>query len=62
VAKWFREAAPLKPEVDAKRCAAWPGCGPGPSRLVPDGNLITSRETFLRLRPGTPPGSTRWGS
>jgi len=34
--------------------------GLGPS-FGADGNLITSRETFLRLRPGTPPGSIEVG-
>jgi len=60
VGEWFREGRTVETEVDGKRVRVAGLVGLGPS-FGADGNLITSRETFLRLRPGTPPGSIEVG-
>jgi len=60
VGEWFREGRTVETEVDGKRVRVAGLVGLGPS-FGADGNLITSRATFLRLRPGTPPGSIEVG-
>ncbi|MFM9110884.1 MAG: ABC transporter permease DevC [Prochlorococcaceae cyanobacterium] len=60
VAQWYRSGRSVETEVAGKRVrvaglvALGPSCGA-------DGNILTSRETFLRLLPNTPPGSIELG-
>jgi len=60
VATWFREGRTVESEVGGKRVRVAGLVGLGPS-FGADGNLITSRETFLRLLPDTPAGSIELG-
>ena len=60
IAEWFRQGKVVETEVDGKRVRVGGLVELGPS-FGADGNLITSDETFLRLRPNTPPGSIELG-
>ena len=60
VATWFREGRTVETEVGGKRVRVSGLVSLGPS-FGADGNMLTSRETFLRLLPSTPPGSIELG-
>ncbi len=60
VAQWFSEGRIVETEVAGKRVRVEGLVSLGPS-FGADGNLITSRETFLKLLPSTPPGSIEIG-
>lgn len=60
VASWFREGRTVETEVGGKRVRVSGLVSLGPS-FGADGNMLTSRETFLRLLPSTPPGSIELG-
>ena len=60
VARWFREGRAVDSEVAGRRVRVAGLVSLGPS-FGADGNMITSRETFLRLLPSTPPGSIELG-
>jgi putative ABC transport system permease protein len=60
VASWFRQGRTVETEVAGKRVRVAGLVSLGPS-FGADGNMLTSRETFLRLLPSTPPGSIELG-
>jgi len=60
VADWFRSGRTVETEVAGKRVRVAGLVSLGPS-FGADGNLLTSRETFLELSPRTPPGSIELG-
>ena len=60
IEKWFLEGREVETEVAGKRVKVEGLVKLGPS-FGADGNLITSRETFLRLFPGNPKGSIEIG-
>lgn len=60
VADWFRAGRTVETEVAGKRVRVAGLVSLGPS-FGADGNLLTSRETFLELSPRTPPGSIELG-
>jgi putative ABC transport system permease protein len=60
VATWFREGRTVETEVAGKRVRVSGLVSLGPS-FGADGNMLTSRETYLRLLPSTPPGSIELG-
>ncbi len=60
VADWFRQGRTVETEVAGKRVRVAGLVSLGPS-FGADGNMLTSRETFLRLLPSTPPGSIELG-
>ncbi len=60
VSEWFSEGRIVETEVAGKRVRVAGLVSLGPS-FGADGNLITSRETFLKLLPSTPPGSIEIG-
>ena len=60
IADWFRQGKVVETEVAGKRVRVAGLVALGPS-FGADGNVITSRETFLRLMPNTPPGSIELG-
>lgn len=60
IGDWFREGRTVETEVDGKRVRVAGLVSLGPS-FGADGNILTSRETFLRLMPQTPPGSIEVG-
>ena len=60
ISKWFREGRIVESELAGKRVRVSGLVRLGPS-FGADGNLITSRETFLDLLPGTPPGGIEIG-
>ena len=60
VPEWFSEGRIVETEVAGKRVRVAGLVSLGPS-FGADGNLITSRETFLKLLPSTPPGSIEIG-
>ncbi len=60
VSKWFLEGRTVETEVAGKRVRVAGLVSLGPS-FGADGNLITSRETFLNLSPSTPQGSIEIG-
>ena len=60
IPKWFREGRIVETEVAGKRVRVTGLVSLGPS-FGADGNLITSRETFLKLLPNNPPGSIEIG-
>ncbi|MCS5700693.1 ABC transporter permease DevC [Cyanobium sp. FGCU-52] len=60
IADWFRQGKVVETEVAGKRVRVAGLVALGPS-FGADGNIITSRETFLRLMPNTPPGSIELG-
>ena len=57
---WFNQGRIVETEVAGKRVRVTGLVSLGPS-FGADGNLITSRETFLKLLPNTPPGSIEIG-
>jgi len=60
IASWFRSGRVVETEVAGKRVRVSGIVSLGPS-FGADGNLITSRETFLGLSPGNPQGSIEIG-
>lgn len=60
VPEWFSEGRIVETEVAGKRVRVAGLVSLGPS-FGADGNLITSRETFLKLLPSTPSGSIEIG-
>ena len=60
ISKWFLEGRTVETEVAGKRVRVAGLVSLGPS-FGADGNLITSRETFLKLMPTTSPGSIEIG-
>ena len=60
VPEWFSKGRIVETEVAGKRVRVAGLVSLGPS-FGADGNLITSRETFLKLLPSTPPGSIEIG-
>ncbi len=60
IERWFSEGKNIETEVAGKRVRVSGLVSLGPS-FGADGNLITSRETFLKLLPSTPPGSIEIG-
>jgi putative ABC transport system permease protein len=60
VARWFREGRTVDSEVAGRRVRVAGLISLGPS-FGADGNMITSRETFLTLLPSTAPGSIELG-
>ena len=60
IGEWFRQGKVVETEVAGKRVRVAGLVALGPS-FGADGNVITSRETFLRLMPNTPPGSNELG-
>lgn len=60
VARWFRQGKVVDTEVAGTRVRVAGLVSLGPS-FGADGNILTSRETFLQLLPSTPPGSIELG-
>jgi len=60
IGPWFRQGRTVETEVSGTRVRVAGLVGLGPS-FGADGNLITSRETFLSLLPETPAGSIELG-
>ena len=60
IPKWFQEGRVVETEVAGKRVRVAGLVTIGPN-FGADGNLITSRETFLKLMPSNPPGSIEIG-
>ena len=60
VAEWFKAGRTVESEISGQRVRVAGLVGLGTS-FGADGNLLTSRETFLELMPDTPPGSIEVG-
>ncbi|MFM7548216.1 MAG: ABC transporter permease DevC [Cyanobacteriota bacterium] len=60
IAAWFRQGKVVDTEVAGTRVRVAGLVSLGPS-FGADGNILTSRETFLQLLPSTPPGSIELG-
>jgi len=60
IARWFRQGKVVETEVAGTRVRVAGLVSLGPS-FGADGNILTSRETFLQLLPSTPPGSIELG-
>ena len=60
IKSWFNQGRIVESEVAGKRVRVAELVSLGPS-FGADGNLITSRETFLKLLPTNPPGSIEIG-
>ena len=60
VAEWFQAGRTVESEISGKRVRVAGLVALGTS-FGADGNLLTSSETFLDLRPNTPPGSIEVG-
>jgi putative ABC transport system permease protein len=60
IADWFNQGKVVDTEVAGKRVRVAGLVSLGPS-FGADGNMLTSRETFLQLMPSTPPGSIELG-
>jgi len=60
IAKWFREGRIVETEVVGKRLRVAGLVSIGAS-FGADGNMLTSRETYLMLQPNTPAGSIELG-
>jgi putative ABC transport system permease protein len=60
IAEWFSKGRVVETEVAGTRVRVAGLVSLGPS-FGADGNMLTSRETFLQLMPGTPPGSIELG-
>ncbi len=60
IANWFSQGRVVEAELAGKRVRVEGLVSLGPS-FGADGNLLTSRETFLELLPSTPPGSIEIG-
>jgi putative ABC transport system permease protein len=60
IAEWFNQGRTVETEVAGTRVRVTGLVTLGPS-FGADGNILTSRETFLQLVPGTPAGSIELG-
>ncbi|MFQ6537242.1 MULTISPECIES: ABC transporter permease DevC [Aphanothece] len=60
IAAWFRQGRIVETEVAGTRVRVAGLVSLGPS-FGADGNILMSRETYLQLVPGTPPGSIELG-
>jgi putative ABC transport system permease protein len=60
IGTWYRQGRTVETEVAGKRVRVAGLVALGPS-FGADGNMLTSRETFLRLMPNTAPGSIELG-
>jgi len=60
VAAWLKQGRTVETEISGQRIRVAGLVSLGPS-FGADGNLITSRETYYRLSPSTPPGSIELG-
>lgn len=60
IASWFNKGKVVETEVAGKRVRVSDLVSLGAS-FGADGNMLTSRETFLKLMPSTPPGSIELG-
>jgi putative ABC transport system permease protein len=60
IATWFNQGKVVETEVAGTRVRVAGLVSLGPS-FGADGNMLTSRETFLQLMPSTPPGSIELG-
>ncbi|EDY37346.1 ABC-transporter, membrane spanning component [Cyanobium sp. PCC 7001] len=60
IAEWFKQGRTVETEVAGTRVRVTGLVSLGPS-FGADGNILTSRETFLQLVPGTPAGSIELG-
>lgn len=60
IAEWYEQGRTVETEVAGTRVRVSGLVSLGPS-FGADGNILTSRETFLQLLPGTPPGSIELG-
>ena len=60
IASWFNQGKVVETEVAGKRVRVADLVSLGAS-FGADGNMLTSRETFLKLMPSTPPGSIELG-
>ena len=60
IASWFNQGKIVETEVAGKRVRVTDLVSLGPS-FGADGNMLTSRETFLKLMPSTSPGSIELG-
>ena len=60
IAEWFKQGKVVETEVAGKRVRVAELVSLGPS-FGADGNMLTSRETFLQLMPGTPLARSSWG-
>ncbi|MBC1261507.1 FtsX-like permease family protein [Synechococcus sp. BSF8S] len=60
VAEWFRDGRTVESEIGGKRVRVGGLVALGVS-FGADGNILTSRETYLQLLPNTPPGSIEVG-
>ncbi len=60
IPNWFRQGRVVETEVAGNRVRVAGLVSIGPN-FGADGNLITSRETFLKLMPSNPPGSIEIG-
>lgn len=60
IARWLRDGRTVETEVAGKRVRVAGLVSLGPS-FGADGNMLTSRETFLQLMPNTPAGSIELG-
>ena len=60
IASWYNQGKVVETEVAGKRVRVADLVSLGPS-FGADGNMITSRETFLKLMPSTSPGSIELG-
>ena len=60
IASWYNQGKVVETEVAGKRVRVADLVSLGAS-FGADGNMLTSRETFLKLMPSTPPGSIELG-
>ena len=60
IASWLKQGRTVETEVSGQRIRVAGLVSLGPS-FGADGNMITSRETYFRLMPTTPPGSIELG-
>ncbi len=60
IAAWLGQGRTVETEISGQRIRVAGLVSLGPS-FGADGNMITSRETYLRLMPSTPPGSIELG-
>jgi putative ABC transport system permease protein len=60
IASWYNQGKVVETEVAGKRVRVLDLVSLGAS-FGADGNMLTSRETFLKLMPSTPPGSIELG-
>ena len=60
IARWLKQGRTVETEVSGQRIRVAGLVALGPS-FGADGNMITSRETYFRLMPTSPPGSVELG-